>query len=149
MSAEDRQNNPNDPLTMEISNCRALVCPVINSIASTFGRLAFVASLRNTSSDVYWHPAATGIFETQIVDQVLRQEHLNAFEAWLSLKLEEQAADLAAHLLGHENCSEILQQWRQESSCIKLVPATALEPERKLFRSDLELILSILCEGQP
>ena len=138
------QNGQNERRAREISNCRALLCPALAVISTTFGQLAFLAGLRDASSGVYWHPAAADIYDHAIVDEVLRRQHVDTFEVWLSRNLEEQADDLAAYLREHvENRPEALRRWRQQFSYMRLAPDAALAPQRELFRSDMELVLNI------
>ncbi|MGA2133084.1 MAG: hypothetical protein ABSH50_12385 [Bryobacteraceae bacterium] len=110
---------------------RRLLKDSVAAIPSIFGRLAYLAALHDRESGGE-------------VDEFLLREHREAFEAWLCLGLEEQAADLAEYLLHHlGNRPESLRQWMQEVPSTKLVPRGALPAQQELFRSDLELVLRV------
>jgi len=141
------EETPNDGAGAEVSKCRALLQPVVSAIPTVFGKLAYLAALRDPQSGVYGHQTAGETFAPQIINEVLRQEHVYRFESWLLLDLEDQMCDLAAYLLAHvANCASALQRFRQQCQHIALVPATALEPQRQLFWSDLEILLSTMCD---
>lgn len=133
----------NPPLA-EHSAYREVVRSAISRIPSLFGRLTFIAGFRDLESNRYKLDSAAVHFEPAAME-VLRQEHLEIFEAWLSLSLEEQAADLVAYLQEHlGGRKETIRKWRQEVSYIRLIPDAALAPQQKLFRSDLEIVLNLL-----
>lgn len=157
MSNPEPKNNPIRPKGVEddhtatdgqplprSSPCCDFVRRAISTIPTLFGRLTCVAALREPESGCYRHNAAVGTFEPHEVDEVLRREHLEVFEAWLCLNLGQQAADLAAYLDEHlENRSEAISKWTQELPYTALIPGAALEAQRALFRSDLEMLLNI------
>jgi len=128
------------------SNCEVFLREVITRITSIFGRLMSLAELRDLKNGTYSYAAASHICTPDTMDRVLRQQHVDTFESWLSLSLEEQTADLSAYVLEHvRKHGDSLQHWRQQISYLALVPSTALIPEVELFRSDLELVLNIVC----
>lgn len=128
------------------SPCSDSVRRAVSTIPTLFGRLAYIAALREPESGRYSHNAATGTFEPHELDEVLRREHVGIFEAWLCLNLAQQAADLSAYLEEHfENQSEAIRKWTRELTA--LIPSAALEAQRALFRSDLEMLLNIFYDN--
>jgi hypothetical protein len=123
---------------------RDVLKSALSTIPSLFGRLAFLAAHRNPASGSYEDQAAIVVFGPE-VNQVLRHAHMEAFEAWLYLNLEQQTTDLSNYLETLViDPREILRQWSKESSYMKLIPPDAEQPQVVLFHSDLELVLTIL-----
>ena len=117
----------------------------LSRIQPLFGRLLRVSALRDPASGRYEDPDAGGEFDAGEVDQVVRHEHHEFFEAWLCLSLEEQAADVAGYLWRHlENRDGALHEWRQKFQYMALVPSEALDAQRELFRANLEVVLNLL-----
>ena len=128
-----------------ISGYRNHLKATLSTIQSLFGRLIHVSALRDPASGRYKDPEAGGEFETGEVDRVIRHEHREIFEAWLCLSLEEQAADVAAYLWRHlENQDGALHEWRQQFQHMALVPSDAMDSQRELFHSNLEVVLDLL-----
>ena len=147
--AEPAETMNRDPRA-EAPDYRALLQTVLATIPTAFGKLAYLAELRNPQTGTYSHQAAGEKFAPQVIDEVLRQEHVYRFEAWLLLNLEDQMCDFAAYLLTHvANCASALRQWREQCAQIAFVPGGALEAQRQLFWSDLEILLSTMCDGKP
>jgi len=126
------------------SPCREFFQSILSRISSHFGRLKYVAGLRHKETGAYGHEEAEQTFDAGQVDEVLRRAHIEIFEAWLCLSLEEQASDLADYLRDHvQTAGEADRAWKPQLSCAGLVPPTALKTQQDLFRSDLETILKI------
>jgi len=124
---------------------RDSVKSTLPKIPSLFGRLMYIAARRDSERDYYQSLAEDGAFDPHEVDQVLRYEHLKSFEAWLCLSLEGQAADVTAYVREHlGNRIVDIRSWKQALPYSQLIPSTALQAQRDLFRSDLEIVLSLL-----
>ena len=123
---------------------REIVKAAVSDIPSIFGRLTYLAAFREPANGCYRQTDAAGALDPRAVDEILLRAHREAFEAWLCLSLEEQAADLAGYLWQHLNSrGEPLRRWMQEVPYLKLIPRGTLEAEQELFRSDFELVLRI------
>jgi hypothetical protein len=114
------------------------------TIPSTFGKLTFLAGLRDESTGCYTDPLAALLYGNQL-DAVLEQRHRQFFLAWLGLDLATQTTQVAQYLaVDDEDKNRLVEQWIKERRYEKLAPPAAREVERKLFVSDLITILLLL-----
>ena len=67
-------------------------------IPTAFGRLAYLASLRDLSTNVYEHASLTAYYPLDAVRQALEQCHEELFERILETPLTLQEEDLRRHL---------------------------------------------------
>jgi hypothetical protein len=118
-------------------------------IASPFSRLAYLASLRDISTNVYAHAGLSAIYPSAAVQQALEQCHQEIFERILESSLMAQQDDLRAHLrtlpAGSRNTAA---QWRRLEAYRALLPAESPEYLKELFCSNVRAILEIL-EKEP
>jgi hypothetical protein len=100
-----------------------------NSCPSVFGRLVALAESRNEAT---------------------RQIHKEVFSDWLGFRLQQQERDLSVWLewlaSNPEASSELptLEKLGQQRWHETLLPPGAIDPERELFLSDLNLVLTLL-----
>jgi hypothetical protein len=110
---------------------------VLNQIPTVFGRLVFLASLRDPATGHYFHPDLAQTLGVEEADRSLCSSHHQVFQQWLGFSLAEQRADLDDYLrLG--DAPRYALPYR------KLVPATARDVERQLYLTDLETLLELL-----
>jgi len=84
------------------------------------------------------------------VDQSLRQQHLQTFDAWLCLSLEQQMEALSRYLVSHgENRREIVRRWIEEKPYLQLVPPSVGQAQKALFITDLEVVLELESRVEP
>ncbi len=109
----------------------------LSQIPTQFGRLLYLASLRDSQTGKYTHETLTNLLGTEDADRVLCHAHHKVFSEWLCFSLSEQKADLDDFLASSQ---------RQISfqECRGLVPAGAREVERQLFITDLEMVLELM-----
>jgi hypothetical protein len=114
-------------------------------IATTFGRIAYLASLRNENSGRYEHFGLARIYSGEEADRVLRACHQEVFSDWLNFSLMQQRNDLEAYLNSiDDDRKTVLATWLDLSPYRNLIPADSTAAERRLYLSDLELILDLL-----
>jgi hypothetical protein len=119
----------------------------LSKIPSSFGKLTFLAGLRDDSTGRYTDPLAALAYG-KVLDAVLERRHREIFFAWLVLDLATQSTQVAQHLaVDDKDQNTLIEQWIQERLYEKLIPSAAGEVERKLFVSDLMTIL-LLLQGQ-
>jgi len=117
----------------------------LSQIPTTFGRLIYLASLRDQNTGAYQHHGLAQLFGVDEADQTLRQSHTQTFSDWLCFNLEQQKQDLEGYLDElHEDKKTILATWIRLSPYRSYVPATARAVERNLFTTDLETVLELL-----
>lgn len=109
----------------------------LSQIPSVFGRLVFLASLRNPETGKYSHEALTRLLGPEDTDRSLCNSHHQVFSEWLGFSLAEQKSDLDDYLMGGGKV-------RQAPHYRNLVPPTAREVERQLYLTDLETLLELL-----
>src|ERR1039458_6293181 len=66
----------------------------LTRIPTYFGRLVFLAALRDEPTGRYTHPPLVQIVGYEITDRTLRHSHHEIFSEWLGFSLAEQKADL-------------------------------------------------------
>jgi len=114
-------------------------------ISSTFGRLVYLASLRDQNTGRYEHHGLSQIFGDSATDEALNESHVQTFSEWLCCGLERQKADLDLYLSSFQaDRRTILATWIRLAPYRNLLPASASEPERRLYLADLEALLELL-----
>jgi hypothetical protein len=109
----------------------------LSRIPTHFGRLVFLASLRDHLTGRYAHGPLTEIVGREITDRTLCHSHHQVFAEWLSFSLAEQKSDLDDYLTASQSRLEALP-YRE------LAPSTAHQVERQLYLTDLETLLELL-----
>src|ERR1700694_6317533 len=69
----------------------------LSQIPNTYGRLVYLASLRDPNSGAYRHYGLSAAFGREQSTSALRQSHEDTFLAWLNLPLAEKNADFRAY----------------------------------------------------
>ncbi len=108
----------------------------LSRIPTVFGRLKFLASLRDSGSGRYIYPALAGAMGEDALDWTLRYSHHQVFSNWLTFSLAQQKSDLDEFMSEHQARVSSLH-YRD------LVPTTARDVERLLFFTDLETLLEL------
>jgi len=128
----------------ESANARAARVPAVElwrrtvtQIPTTFGKLVYLASLRDPATGRYLQETVGRVLGADDTDRTLCHTHHQVFSQWLSYGLLEQKADLAEYLRASHGPRYSLQ-YRH------LVPRTAREVERLLYLTDLETLLELL-----
>jgi hypothetical protein len=117
----------------------------LGKIETVLGRLAYLASLRNVNTGAYEHFGLAERVGANEVDRLIRRSHLEVFQEWLCFSLERQKAELEAYFSGLEGDGrEILSNWLVLGPYAAWVPAESREVERKLFYTDLEMVLELI-----
>jgi hypothetical protein len=106
-------------------------------VPTVFGRLALLASLRNTATGRYSHEDLLRVLGPEDTDRALCNSHHQVFSEWLRFSLAEQKADLDDYL-------SMAGGSRQAVDYRHLIPPTARDVERQLYLTDLETLLELL-----
>lgn len=127
-----------------LSNSQSARTPVavlwrktLSQVPTVFGRLAFLASLRNPTTGRYSHDDLLHVLGPEDTDRALCNSHHQVFSEWLRFSLSEQKADLDDYL-NHPARSDRRLEYHH------LVPPTARDVERQLYLTDLETLLELL-----
>jgi hypothetical protein len=120
-------------------------------IPTVFGRLAYLASLRDSNSGVYRHHGLASIFGRDESRKALSQSHQAVFQEWLNLPLAEKREDLSGYFGGLEDpLPVVLDHWTGVRAYRSYIPASARESERELFCAEFDVLLETLrCPDPP
>ena len=114
-------------------------------IPTLFGRLTYLASLRNANTNGYHHHGLAARFGLRASLAAIRESHLELLRDWLKLTLTARKADLDRYFAELDVPRDmVVDNWKSLRSYAQYVPLHALPPERQLFLGDLEILLEIL-----
>lgn len=133
------------PTNLERGAAADLWRNTLSQIPTVFGRLIYLASLRDQNTGTYAHQGLAQLFGDEAADQTMRRSHFDVFVEWLGMNLERQKCDLEEYLSElEEDTKTILANWVRLCPYLTFIPSEAREVERRLFRTDLETLLVIL-----
>jgi hypothetical protein len=117
------------------------------AIPSDYGRLFYVASLRDAEKGCYVHEGLTTVYPESAVQQALEHCHSELFCKVLETPLERQEWDLRACLcaLDHD-LPHIVAEWRERAAYLGMIPEGLPVYLGDFFRSNLRLLLEVLAE---
>jgi hypothetical protein len=114
-------------------------------LPTAFGRLAYLASLRNANTGMYEHHGLAQIYGAGEADRTLRESHQQVFLEWLCFRLERQKDEIAEYLEGLETTPGLaIENWIRFAPYRNFVPIDTREAERRLYLSDLDLVMELL-----
>jgi hypothetical protein len=116
-------------------------------IPSSYGRLVYLANLRNPDTGRYEHFGLTqNPTNSADANRALRRSHEATFHLWVNYSLEQKKADLELYIstIDSVSRSELLDAWLRLTPYKNLVPASIQGPERQKHISDFEAILGLL-----
>jgi hypothetical protein len=117
----------------------------LSQIPTVFGRLVYLASLRDPNTGLYQHFGFAQRFGARDADKTMRRSHDNTFADWLCFSVEEQKRDLDGYLgAKEEETSMIVENWIRFPPFAGFIPARTREPERDLFQADMKILLELL-----
>jgi hypothetical protein len=120
----------------------------LSVIPTSYGRLAYLASLRDPTSGVYRHHGLSAIYGREESTRALRESHEQAFANWLSLDLETKTADLREYAAALEEPPDAVLKYLATRAAGEFQsPDAARAVERELFRRDFETVVEILSNG--
>ena len=122
----------------------------LSAIPSEFGKLAYLAGLRDENSAQYRHCGFEKLYPQDECQQALLHTHRLLFYEWLRLTLAEQREDLLSYLqyLG-EDPPTVLKTWKKLEPFRLYTPAETGRGDEELFLSDLRILLDLLLGAQP
>ena len=120
------------------------------AIPNVFGRLIYIASLRDLSSGRYEHSGLAAMYAPDAMQEALKFCHREIFSRVLEMPLSVQERDLTECLQNMPGAlRDTVAHWRQLESYRVLPPEDAPEYLRELFFSNLRALLEILDCSQP
>src|SRR4051812_38669397 len=131
--------------TLERGAVADLCRNTLAQIPSYYGRLVYLAGLRNADSGKYEHHGLALVFGDVESDKALRKMHLVTFQGWLGFSLEQQRTDLDVYLSNLEPTRKVtVETWSRLAPYRALMPAHARRSEKALFLSDFEALLALM-----
>jgi hypothetical protein len=120
----------------------------LSRIPTLFGKLVYLASLRDPNSGIYRHHGLSMVFGREESSRVLRENHEQAFLEWLNLPLAGKSADLTVYLTSLDDpAPTVLSHWFRSKAYSHHAPSAAPEMERELFVKDLEALIETIRNG--
>ena len=117
----------------------------LDQIPSLYGRMVYLASLRNANSGTYEHHGLAARFNEAEANDVLRGSHEQVFQQWLAAGLREQKADLDRYLSSlDDNKRLVTETWLRIMPFRNLLPDSARGVEADLYASDFRILLELL-----
>ena len=150
--------SPHDPVDNGgFDDCPTVEDPVtplfrqtVLQIPSIFGRLSYLASLRDPRDLRYRHVLFSRVLHRVSAHEILLRTHRQVFHSWLLLTLEEQTRDFCKFLGDRrEECSaSALGLWARRAARDIAPPGTLL-PELEQFETEMELIVELTVGPMP
>ena len=117
----------------------------LSTIPTKLGQLAYLASLRNVNKGIYEHAGLAQRIGEGESSEMLRRSHLTVFQEWLCFGLERQKSEVEEYFSGlGGDTREIIANWITLPPYPEWVPTESRDVERKLFCSDLGVVLELI-----
>jgi hypothetical protein len=119
------------------------------AIPSDYGRLFYVASLRDPETHRYVHEGLTTIYPEAAVQQALEHCHSELFCKVLETPLERQEWDLRACLGALDyDLRHIVAEWQKPGAYLGMIPLGLPPYLGELFCSNLRLLLEVFADEE-
>jgi hypothetical protein len=117
----------------------------LSRIPTLFGRLAYLASLRDPNSGVYKHHGLGAIFGREESRRALGDAHAQIFQQWLILSLGAKHEDLSEYLKSvDDDRTAVLEYWTQAGISGSYLPRSVRKAEQELFEREFAVLLETL-----
>ena len=117
----------------------------LSQIHSTYGRLVYLASLRDANSGTYRHHGLSAAFGREESLGALRKSHEDTFREWLSLPLSAKSADLIGHFQSlEENPRQVVTYLTRGTPYLSQAPDSASPAQRRQFKMEMEILLELI-----
>jgi hypothetical protein len=130
---------------LERSASASLFKYTLSKIPTTYGRLSYLASLRDSNTGKYRHHGLFSTFGRKEGAEALERSHDEEFARWVNFSVEEKYDDLKVYLATVEDTEKtVLRHWLHSRVFRSYVPASASEAQKKLFSEEIETLLTVL-----
>jgi len=115
----------------------------LSTIPTIYGRLSYLASLRDANSGIYRHHGLFLAYGREESALALRSSHEDLFATWLSLSLAEKSQDLGAYFASLDDAQPlVVQHWKKSRIYRTHAPSSATPAQIELFFTELEVLLA-------
>jgi len=116
----------------------------LSQIPSIYGRLVYLASLRDPNSGSYRHHGLSAAFGREESTGALRKSHEDAFLQWLKLPLAEKSADFRAYFQRTEESPRaVVTYLARGTPYLSQAPDAAGRAQRRQFQMEMEVLLEL------
>ncbi len=116
----------------------------ISQIPCVFGRLVYLASLRNPNNGSYEHHGLSLVFGEDEANKALKNSHAAVFADWISFNIEQQKADLDLYISGlFEDKRLVVETWIRLAPYRNLPPSSVRGVDRRLYIADFTALLEL------
>ncbi len=117
----------------------------LSQIPSTYGRLVYLASLRDANSGIYRHHGLSAAFGREESLSAMRKSHEDNFREWLNLPLPSKSADLVVYFQNvYENPRQVVTYLARAMPYLGQVPDSASPAQRRQFKMEMEILLELI-----
>jgi hypothetical protein len=114
------------------------------AITSEYGKLIYLASLRDLASGQYRHEGLEAVYSAGSVQEALSHAHREVCSRIMEMPLARQEMDLLDSWKGFEaQPEELVGNWKESEVYRTLLPAGLPDYMRTLFCSNIETLLSV------
>jgi hypothetical protein len=119
----------------------------LSQIPTIYGRLVYLASLRDPNSGAYRHHGLSAAFGREQSIYALRKSHEQTFLEWLTMPLASKNADFRAFLKnasGEENPQAVVTYLARGARYVSQAPDAAGPAQREQFKTEVEILLELI-----
>jgi hypothetical protein len=114
------------------------------AISSEYGKLIYLASLRDLASGIYRHEGLEALYSAGSVQEALVQAHREVCSRIMEMPLAMQETDLLRCWEGFDVEAEgLIGNWKESEAYRTLMPFGLPDYMRTLFCSNIETLLSV------
>lgn len=111
------------------------------AIPSLFGKIVYLANLRNEETGMYEHYGLAMVFGEKEAEKALKISHQESFQEWLTCGMKEQKKDLEVYL---STVRDGTDSWLKSTCFQEFTPQNCRALEKQMFSDDLKQVLNIL-----
>jgi len=117
----------------------------LSQIPSIYGRMVYLASLRDANSGIYRHHGLSAAFGREESLNALRKSHEDTFGEWLNLPLPSKSADLVTYFQNiDENPRQVVTYLVRAAPYLSQLPDSASPAQRHQFKMEMEILLELI-----
>jgi len=117
----------------------------LSQIPSIYGRLVYLASLRDPNSGIYRHHGLSAAFGREESLSAMRKSHEDSFQEWLTLPLPSKSEDLVAYFQNvDENPRQVIAYLARATPYLSQAPDSASPAQRRQFKMEMEILLELI-----